>query len=240
MERSSSLNPSLYAKWVYVRVREQGPLSAIGRVFEIAWQRLFHGESIIFCFELNHIDFEAVLLPAHISVERKKRMVDISPDDMARLASVTNEQVVRRTLQERFEKGSDLWFAKIDDTIVTYRWNVRKTPLNRSERFFPFLDNDVYLYDIWTYKGFRGRNIPYYLDHYVLGQLKREGLERAFWAVYGWNKSSLRYTSKMPAYEFGRVRKVCIFNRDLVLWSRMRNQIAGPTVVLSITQEEAV
>ena len=218
------MNVALYGKWTLAHVRKRGLFSAIVGTFKVAWGRLFHGESIMFCFELNHIDFEAVPLPAHITVERKKRMADISPDDMARVASVTSEQVVRRTLQERFEKGSDLWFAKIDGTIVTYRWNVRKTPLRRSERFFPLSDNDVYLYDIWTYKEFRGRNIAYYLDHYVLGQLKREGLERAFWAVYRWNKSSLRYTSKMPAYEFGRVRKVRIFNRDLVLWSRMHNQ----------------
>jgi len=216
------MNISLYAKWTLAHVREKGFFSAIGRIFEVAWQRVFQGESVISCFELNHIDFEAVPLPPHITVERIRSMADISPDDMARLASVTSEEVLRREMEDRFERGSDLWFAKIDGTIVTYRWSLRKTPPEHF--FFPFSDNDVYMWELWTYKEYRGRNIPYYMDHYILNELKKEGVERAFWTIYRWNKPSLRYCAKMPAYEFGRAIKLHIFGRDLVLWSRMHNQ----------------
>ncbi len=215
------MNIALYVKWTLTHFREKGFLSVVGRLFEASWQRVFQGESVIFCSELNKIDFQAVPLPPHITVERKKRIADISPEDMARLASVTSEQVLRREMEDHFEWGSDLWYAKIDGIIVTYRWNVRKAV---PDHFFPLSNNDAYMYGLLTFKEYRGRNIPYYLDHHVLGELKKEGVERAFWAVYRWNKPSLRYTSKMPAYEFGRARALHIFGRDIVLWSRMHNQ----------------
>ena len=216
------MNIALYVKWTLAHVREKGFFSAIGRMAEVAWQRIFQGEIIIFCFELNHIDFDAVPLPPHITVERKKRMADISPDDMLRLASVTNERVLSREMEDHFKRGSDLWLAKIDGTIATYRWSLRKTPPGHS--FFPFSDNDVYMWQLWTYKEYRGRNIPYHMGHYVLGELKKEGVERAFWTVDRWNKPSLRYTAKMPAYEFGRAKALHILGRDIVIWYDMHNR----------------
>ncbi len=216
------MNIALYVKWTLTHVREKGFLSAVGRLFEATWQRVFQGEHIIFCFELNKIDFQAVPLPPHLTVERKKRIADISLEDMARLASVTSERVLRREMEDHFERGSDLWLTKIDGTIATYQWSVRKAPPKHF--FFPISDNDVYMWNIWTYKEYRGRKIPFHSDFLIFGEMKKEGVERVLRTVRRWNNPSLRNNVKMATYEFGRARAVHIFGRDIILWSRMHNQ----------------
>jgi GNAT superfamily N-acetyltransferase len=217
------MNVALYAKWTLDHMREKGFLSAVRRIIEVVRQRVFHGQSFIFCMEISRVDPGSLTLQEHVTFERKQSMADISPEDMARLASVTNERVARRDMEARFDSGSDLWLARIDGTIAGYQWSVRRAPPGNF--YFPFLDNDAYCWDGWTYKEYRNRNISRWLDIYMTGELKKEGVERMFWTIYAWNKASLRVLAKEPnAYQFGRARKTHVFGRDLVLWSYMHNQ----------------
>ena len=216
------MNISLYAKWTLAHVREKGFFSAIGRIFEVAWQRIFQGESIIFCSELGRMGNTPLGYPAGIVFERKRSMEELTEEDLQRLSSVTSAEVAGRQLRERFERGADLWFARVAGQVAAYEWTIAGFPLVHF--FFPMSDRDVHAFDIWTYKEHRNRGLGTYLDVYMQGELRKEGFDRVFRAIYRWNRASIRVEEKFGAFEYGRARKFRIFGRDLVIWSRMSNR----------------
>ena len=113
----------------------------------------------------------------------------------------------RLLFQSRFERGEHIWTAHSDtDKIVSYCWVTRK-PVEIGEIGCAInpRDDEIYLYDAFTFAEYRGQNLYPAVMHRILAHSREAGLRRALIFVMSDNVASIRGVRKAGFREFQRV-----------------------------------
>ena len=156
-------------------------------------------------------------LPAHVSVERKRRLNEIDSQDWQKIRNFWNPDLCQRNFTERFGKGASVWLVRCHGALAGYGWTMLGQTI--APHYHPLGGNDVHLFDYLIFPEFRGRNINPLLVNYILHQMAEEGRTRAYIEVKEWNQPQLASLRKTAFQFMGAARKVSLFGRTYVEWS---------------------
>jgi len=198
--------------------------------FGVFVKRLFSGGRMV----LYSYDFPKAgdarsqfsLLPAQVSVERKRRLSEIDPQDWQKILNFWNPDLCQRNFAERFGKGATAWLVRCDGTLAGYGWTMIGQTI--AQHYHPLGANDVHMFDYLVFPEFRGRNINPLLVTYILHQMAEEGRTRAYTEVKEWNQPPLASLCKTPFQLMGAARKVSLFGRTYVEWSSAEKLLRAP------------
>jgi hypothetical protein len=85
--------------------------------------------------------------------------------------------------------------------------------------FFPVGENDVQLFDFYSFPKFRGRAIHLILIAYILQAMAADGRTRAFGDTAEWNDAQLASFTMTPFRRLGYARFFTLFGHSFVTWS---------------------
>ncbi len=99
---------------------------------------------------------------------------------------------------ECLEKGWKCLGAKHQGKVVAYTW-IDLEECHFSGHRFPLKDNEAYLFDMYTAKSFRGKNIAAYLRYETYKALKEMGKDTYYSISELFNKPSIKFKQKLNA-----------------------------------------
>ena len=106
----------------------------------------------------------------------------------------------------RLARGEQCWTAQHHDKIMAYCWATHKpVEIGELRRIINPRDDEVYLYDAFTFPEYRGQNLYPALLHRILDHSRQQGLRRALIFVLSENTASIRGVQKAGFGEFQRV-----------------------------------
>jgi ribosomal protein S18 acetylase RimI-like enzyme len=106
----------------------------------------------------------------------------------------------------RLERGEHFWTAQSQDKIVAYCWATREpVEIGEVHRVISPRDDEVYLYDAFTFAEYRGQNLYPALLRRILEHSRQAGFRRALIFVMSDNAASIRGVQKAGFQEFQRV-----------------------------------
>jgi ribosomal protein S18 acetylase RimI-like enzyme len=199
--------------------RRNGLIKTVVRIWLSLKRTVWEGEIVLFYSELKDIpDIENNYLNS-LEIERIRREEDIPEPALRRLLQHWNEAIMRRHIRERFIKGAVLWLAKFGKDYCGFGWSINGSTIE--PYFFPLNDCDAHLFDFYVFSEYRGSGFNPILVNHILLLLKQEGLERAFIETRAWNKEKMHSLRKTYFHKLGEVRKVVIFGKPIVFWSKI-------------------
>ena len=148
---------------------------------------------------------ESLDFPKDITVEQKKQITELSPEDLRAMTNFWNSKLARRNIDQRFGQEAVLWLINSEGRLAGYGWTLQGHTIE--PHYFPLGPDDVHLFDFHVFPQFRGQRMNPFLVAHILQSLATDGLRRAFIEAAEWNQaqlSSLRKTSFRP---FGCARK---------------------------------
>ena len=99
---------------------------------------------------------------------------------------------------DRISDGCLCLGVKHELEIIAYTWCDLKQ-CNHKPLRFNLKKTEAYLFDMYIFKAYRGRNIAPYLRHQQYSHLKQRGLTDFFSIIDAFNKPSLQYHRKLGA-----------------------------------------
>jgi ribosomal protein S18 acetylase RimI-like enzyme len=88
--------------------------------------------------------------------------------------------------------------------------------------YFPLTPDDVHLFDFHVFPQYRGQGMNPLLVKHILRSLTDECVGRAFIEAAEWNEAQLSSLRKTEFRYMGWARKIAIFHRTIVCWSRKK------------------
>ena len=183
---------------------------------------IIQNKYIIFFSELTEAADELDRLPENITIEPRKSINELSSAELERLSSYWIAEIIKDNLTERYKRdNATLWLLKYNNEIAAFIWTTTK--LLESDRFFPYGQRDIYLFDAGTFPEYRGRHYQPVLMKHIQKKLKEAGFTRCFIYVRELNGAMLRSISRSGWKKFGTARKFHLCGYDVVIWSDMAN-----------------
>lgn len=189
-----------------------GPGATIQRLGLELKRVLFLKHMVVFYCDLSKLTTSPAKIPSPLKVERLTSYAELALQDLQEMAALQT----RRDIQERFEKGACLWLIRSGDMLASYSWTIRGRTI--TPYYFPLAQDDVQLFDFYTFPKFRGRAILWFLITHVLHSLKAEGAVRVFGHVAEWNQPSLSFYKMTPFRRLGLARSYEIFGHTCTRW----------------------
>jgi GNAT superfamily N-acetyltransferase len=200
--------------------RRKGLINTIRRIFQKIKDLSCRKPEILFFVDLAKLENEECTNSNNFRVECFKSEDEIIREDLIVLFENIDEEIMRYFMEERFGQGALLWLVKVDGTPAGYVWSIEGRTIR--PHYFPLTADDVHLFDNLIFDKFRGRSINSLLINYVLTELKRDGLVRAFIETNITNTSEIRSLSKARFQKFCLARKRHVGERNFVIWSKVR------------------
>jgi len=200
--------------------RRKGLINTIHRIFQKIKDLPFRKPEILFFVDLAKLENKERTIPNNFRIECLKSEDEIFRDDLIVIFENIGEEIMRYFMEERFSQGALLWVVKVDGTPAGYIWSIERRTIR--PHYFPLTADDVHLFDNLIFEKFRGRSINSVLINYVLTELKRDGLVRAFIETNITNTPEIRSLEKTNFKEFGLARKCHVGERNFVIWSKVR------------------
>lgn len=125
-----------------------------------------------------------------------------------------------KALCEKLDRGWKCYGAKVDGEIAAFSWFDPKTChhwLNKMD----LKDNEAYLFDMFTYEKFRGKNLAPYLRHKSFEELRKHNKDTFYSVTMFHNKPSLRFKEKLNAKKIYLKARFRLFKKlewDSILW----------------------
>lgn len=195
-----------------------GFVATIRRAAQAARQSPFLNRSVLFYCDLATQTTPRADLPSFLKVERKKSSAELSPEDLQEMTSFWNPKLAHRNIKKRFDLGASLWLIKSHDRLAGYGWTLQGGTVE--PHYFPLGQDDVHLFDFLVFPQFRGRGMNPFLVTHILQSLATVGAGRAFIEAAEWNQAELSSLRKTPFRCLGMARKLAIFGRTIVWWSK--------------------
>lgn len=130
----------------------------------------------------------------------------LTADEVRAIAKIPGRGITEQTVLGKYEKGKLCYGAKYKGNIAAFTW-VDLEECHCKYNRFPLRSNEAYLFDMWTMKPFRGKNIaPYlrYRTYQVLLEMKRE----VFYSITEYfNTPSIMFKKKLGA----ACRALCLY-----------------------------
>jgi GNAT superfamily N-acetyltransferase len=96
--------------------------------------------------------------------------------------------------------------AKHDGKIIAYSW-INLEECHYTGNRFRLKENEAYLFDMYTAKPYRGKNIAPHLRYQIYKSLNEMGRETFFSVSEVFNRPSIKFKKKLKA----RFLKLCVF-----------------------------
>ena len=203
-------------------IKKRGFFKTIGQIYYIIRRDYFQNKFIIFYTDLDEISIKEFSLPGGYAIELKKKMSDISPEDLVEIIEHHSiGKIVKVNMEKRFDKGAWLWCIKYKSKLVGFLWSINKTPME--PYFFPLTEKDVHLFNNEIFVEYRGRGINTLLINCVLFNLKKKGFQRTYIETGIWNRPEQRSLSKTFFKAIAVVSKRHRFNRIITTWHKREN-----------------
>ena len=111
-----------------------------------------------------------------------------------------------------FKEGQLCVGLKLQDTITAYMF-AKTGNLTFRGRRFEFDTNEAYLHGMYTFEAFRGKNIAPHLRYQSYEMLRSKGLDTFYSASEYFNKSTIRFKSKLNAVHIKLYLSVRLFKK---------------------------
>ena len=169
--------------------RRYGAIGTFRRI-PMLFDRIFERRHIIFLY--NKGKSALMALPEGVKFERFTKESNIPLPFAQELVEEEGDVAVRRML-ELFDKGACFWLIFHEREVVGFWWTIRASNLNRW--FIDLLDEDVVLFNSYTFRAWRGKHIsPAVAEAIVAQETSKAG--RAYIDIAAWNKASLKSIAK--------------------------------------------
>lgn len=197
---------------LYSFYRKHGFRSTTARV-GVAFRRVsFFGRMVLFSCPLP---IDRFIRNEEVCVERVDR-TNISKNDYECILDFWNPSISARQLSDRFEAGSELWLAKVNNRLAGFGWTIKGRTVE--PHFFPLQSGDVHLFDFLVFPNFRGHGINVELVMEILIQLGNESVRLAHIECAAWNTAQLRSLAKTAFRNYGGATKIVLFGHAVVMW----------------------
>jgi len=194
-----------------------GFVATIHRLRLAAKRGIFANRMVVFYCDLTRLAAPTVALPPSLHVDRLTSYGQLGTQDLQDLTSFWNPNQAHKDIRERFERGASLWLIRSGDKLAGFGWTMLGHTI--APYFFPVGENDVQLFDFYSFPKFRGRAIHLILIAYILQAMAAEGRARAFGDTAEWNDAQLASFRMTPFRRLGYARFVTVFGHSFVTWS---------------------
>jgi len=134
----------------------------------------------------------------------------------------------RHVFPLRFARGEQFWTAQQEGKILSYCWATHEpVEIGEIRCIMRPREDEVYLYDAFTFAEYRGQNLYPALLQQALEASRQQGLRRALIFVLSDNMASIRGVQKAGFREFQRVTYRNILGFARYIYRPLLNASAG-------------
>ncbi len=102
-------------------------------------------------------------------------------------------------IHDRISDGCLCFAVKHGQEVIAYTWCDLKR-CNHNPLQFKLKKTEAYLFDMYTFKAYRGKNIAPYMRHQLYSHLNKMGRTDFFSVTNAFNNPSIRFKRKLGAY----------------------------------------
>lgn len=199
-------------------LRKHGFLGAI-RIAAYRFLRIFSNKEAVFVYDLQEYQLDGWEGLTHLTIKRYGAIDDIPENEMVQLVQLKGKDLLVRFLHKFFEKGAELWIAKLESEVVGVQWTI----VAGFNGFYsmPILQNETIICAVEVFPAFRGRGIWPAMMSLVNSYHKKQGIARSYVKIKLWNKPSLKSIAKTNARRIGTVRTLRVWNKYVSVWERI-------------------
>ena len=197
--------------------RRHGLWPTVRRVFASIDRFWRFNRTILFYCDISGLPSCEANDSSVVTIQRKMSRSDLGLPELIQLEDSWNPRIMRRLMEERFQRGASLWLAEFEGKLAGYGWTLNARTME--PHYFPLGCNDIHLFDFHVFQEYRGRRVNSSMVRHVLRKLAEEGKSRAFIEVGEWNQAQLSSLSRTPFQPFGVAIKHRILGRNVVIWS---------------------
>ena len=124
-------------------------------------------------------------------------------------------------IHDRISDGCLCFAVKYSQEVIAYTWCDLKR-CNHNPLKFELKQTEAYLFDMYTFKAYRGKNIAPFMRHQLYFHLNKMGRTDFFSVTNVFNKPSIRFKRKLGAYPsklYLTIKLGKFFKRNLLLKS---------------------
>lgn len=197
--------------------RRKGLLETLRHIpVKLRWT-IFRKRDILYVCDLPRLDHQDFSLPEDTTVEKKVSFQQLKNDEMKALCEDQDEAIFAEQLKGRFNKGSVVWIIKYQGQTAGMFWTITGTTIE--PHYVCITESDAHLYNGKILNEYRGRKLFSILTNYILAELKKEGLLRAYVETNLANTSAVRAFEKIHVKKMATARKFRVFGRNITIWN---------------------
>jgi len=124
-------------------------------------------------------------------------------------------------IHDRISDGCLCFAIKHDQEVIAYTW-CDLNRCNHNPLQFKLKKTEAYLFDMYTFKAYRGKNIAPYMRHQLYSHLNKMGRTDFLSVTNVFNNPSIRFKRKLGAYPsklYLTIKLGKIFKRNILLKS---------------------
>lgn len=198
--------------------RRKGFLEALRHIpVKLRWT-IFRKRDILYICDLPGLDHPNFSLPEGTAVEKKMNFQQLTNDEIKALCEAQDEAMFTDQLKERFRKGSAVWVIKYQGKTAGMFWTI--TGATIQPHHVCITEKDAHLYNGKILNEYRGHRLFPALTNYILAELKKEGLSRAYVETNLANTAAIRAFESTDVKKVATARKIRLFGRNITIWNQ--------------------
>jgi hypothetical protein len=142
----------------------------------------------------------------------------LKPEDVGAIIAKSERRLVKEKVLGRLHEGKRCFVLKHRNSIVSYVW-CNFTTCHARGREFPLGGNEAYLFDSYTSRNYRGKDLAPFVRCRLYQELSKMGKTRYYSATSLFNSPSLNFKAKIGAVPIELFLYVCLFGRWERQWS---------------------
>lgn len=198
------------------KYREIGFTGIVRRFLEKLRQDTIDNINNIYVWDFSATSPESTT-SGNVSIIAIRKGNDLSACQLEKLDLFEDRGWLNSKLESRFSKGAILWLVSHDGELASYLWTIRGRHVD--PYFFPFTNSDVLIFDVETFREFRGLGIVPRVINEIACILRGDGISRFLIDTGIWNTAMNRSLQRTPFKLIGTARKLTFFRKNITIWS---------------------
>ena len=162
-----------------------------------------------------YIVMEGLFNESISNIEENFRVYDVSllrNEDMKYISAIPGKEESEEQLIERLKKGNLCVGIKQNDNLAGFTWcNLTEFAVKGNMK--PLKSDEAYLFDAYTLGPFRGRGIAPFVRYQCYKEVAKLGKTKLYSVSGAYNKSSLKFKTKLNAIIVEKHVYIEIFRR---------------------------
>ena len=175
-------------------------------------RRLFHLGINIMPYYLVQERQSKTAIPVLKDNSEDYRFVFLTSEDMKTIGQADLMRGGEEDFNKWFDKGWKCLGAKHQGKVVAYTW-IDLEECHFTGQRFQLKDNEAYLFNMYTAKSMRGKNIAAYLRYETYKVLKEMGRDTYYSISELANKPSIKFKQKLGAKFINKSLYIRLFNK---------------------------